>query len=93
MLLSSQLSLANYNQCDENITNAVEQKLTDLGKIFQTKEGYKHFTVEYHGDGFFDVSYLTWNQEDQSQKETLTFEVVIDGNCNPYLVTLIEDAK
>ena len=90
LLLSFQSAFANYSQCDANIVSAVESKITELGKEFETKEGYKHFKIEYMGDGFFDVSYLTWESNEPTKTELLKFEVVIGGSCDPYVTTLIE---
>lgn len=89
-LFSSLTSAASaYSSCERKVLVSVENEILSLGGKLSSIEGYSNYDVKYLGDGFFDVNYLVWS-EDQMSSENATFEVVIDASCNPIDVVLIQ---
>ncbi|WP_034721775.1 hypothetical protein [Bacteriovorax sp. DB6_IX] len=89
-LLSSLTSFASgYSACESHVLASVESEILSSGGKLSSIEGYSNYDVKYLGDGFFDVNYLVWS-EDQMTSENATFEVVIDASCNPIDVVLIQ---
>lgn len=89
-VLSLQVSADSMQACKNKVRGLVETQIVASGGLLESSDGLSSYSVEWMGDGFFDVYYQVWDKDPEVLPSQQMYEVVVGASCEIIYVQFVE---